>query len=285
MTLEDIIAFVEARETDRQDAHSLGGMPNRCWRCCKEGHSGRAFDYDIRKTSCDAFNTMCEKCNMVGHFATRCNKEILRNIWENKSMNRPVSKKATGECRSLHDCCSRLKTVSQGRIANPPSQQKREQQTPSLPATTSQGITSRLAGGAAVESWQTSSWPAIGVDTYQRTNQEDNKQLATLQRTHPRMSGPPDKIVWTSNSHAKIEGKVETSRTWVIESNSLSEDHSVFWKRTNVTTEDVENSPGQSRGRFDTPEGSSGMVALPRSQLMTAECGNTGPPAEFCLPP
>ena len=154
----------------------------------------------------------------VGHFATRCNKEILRNIWEKKSMNRPVSKKATGECRSLHDCCSRLKTVSQGRIANPPSQQKREQQTPSLPATTSQGITSRLAGGAAVESWQTSSWPAIGVDasstmnqirgdewkTYQRTNQEDNKQLATLQQTHPRMSGPPDKIVWTSNSHAKI---------------------------------------------------------------------------------
>ena len=32
MTLEDIIAFVEARETDRQDAQSLGGMWNRCWR-------------------------------------------------------------------------------------------------------------------------------------------------------------------------------------------------------------------------------------------------------------
>ena len=65
MTLNYTIAFVEARETDRQDAQSLGGMRNRCWRCGKGGHSGRARDYDIRKTSCDAFNATREKCNLV----------------------------------------------------------------------------------------------------------------------------------------------------------------------------------------------------------------------------
>ena len=77
MNLEDTIAFAEAGETDRQNAKSLGGRRNRCWRCGKEGHSGRVSDYDIRKTSCDAVNTMCTECNKVGHFATRCNRDTL----------------------------------------------------------------------------------------------------------------------------------------------------------------------------------------------------------------
>ena len=78
MTLEDTIALQkQGRWTDRMPM-SLGGMWNRCWRCGKERHCGRERDYDIRKTSCDAFNTMYEKCNKVGHLATRCNKETLR---------------------------------------------------------------------------------------------------------------------------------------------------------------------------------------------------------------
>ena len=76
MNLEDTIAFAEARETNRQDAKSLGERQTRCWRCGEEGHSGRT-QKDIRRTSCDAFNTMCEKCNKVGHFATRCNYLII----------------------------------------------------------------------------------------------------------------------------------------------------------------------------------------------------------------
>ena len=36
MNLEDTIAFAEARETDRQDAKSLGGRQIICWRCGEE---------------------------------------------------------------------------------------------------------------------------------------------------------------------------------------------------------------------------------------------------------
>ena len=88
MNLEDTISFAEAREMDRQNAKSLGGRQNRCWRC-----GDKAIVAVRRRTSCDAFNTMCEKCNKVRHFATRCNRETLRSVWGKKSLIQRVSKK------------------------------------------------------------------------------------------------------------------------------------------------------------------------------------------------
>ena len=109
MTLEETVAFGEARETGRQNAQSCNGdlSPGQMVtvltkrRCGKGGHSGRARDYNIRNTSCDAFNSTCEKCNLVGHFATVCNSG------DKKPKNRPARKKVSRECMSLHDCCMR----------------------------------------------------------------------------------------------------------------------------------------------------------------------------------
>ena len=126
MTLEGTVAFVESRERGRQVAQSLDGGPSpgqvdtvltrrKCRRCGKGGHSGLARDYNIRKTSCDAFSSTCEKCNLVGHFATMC----LCNSGEKKPKNRSARKKFSGECMSWHDCCVKLKTMRQGRVATP----------------------------------------------------------------------------------------------------------------------------------------------------------------------
>jgi hypothetical protein len=82
-----------------------------------------------------------------------------------------------------------------------------------------------------------------GWETHQCNNQENNEQLTTLQRTQPRMIRQPHKFWWTSNtnSHARLEGKVETSLPRVIDGNVWLEDHSVK-TRKNVTTEAEENS-------------------------------------------
>ena len=66
----------------------------------KVGNSGTT----VMKRDPAAFNTMCQKGKKVGHFATRCNRDTLRGVWEKKSLHQPVSKKTTGVCRSLHDC-------------------------------------------------------------------------------------------------------------------------------------------------------------------------------------
>ena len=87
---------------------------SRCWRCVKEGNSGRARDYNIRKNSCDAFNSTCEKCNLVERFATMCNSG------DKKPKNRPARKKVRGEVMSWHHYCLQLKTMRQGRAATPP---------------------------------------------------------------------------------------------------------------------------------------------------------------------
>ena len=39
----------------------------KCWRCNQEGHSGRAQAH-IRKVSCAAFNSVCQQCDVIGHF-------------------------------------------------------------------------------------------------------------------------------------------------------------------------------------------------------------------------
>ena len=45
----------------------------KCKRCNQEGHIGRAQAH-IRKKSCKAFTSTCQKCNLVGHFTSVCKR-------------------------------------------------------------------------------------------------------------------------------------------------------------------------------------------------------------------
>lgn len=83
MPFDEMITFVEARETGRTSMKILAGNlssgvvnkvhedredPRSCQFCGKEGH-GRNPGFDLRKADCPAFGKKCKKCGLKGHFA------------------------------------------------------------------------------------------------------------------------------------------------------------------------------------------------------------------------
>ena len=54
------------------------GVKGRCWRCNQEGHSGRAQAH-IRKVTCAAFNSVCQQCDVIGHYTSVCKRGDKRN--------------------------------------------------------------------------------------------------------------------------------------------------------------------------------------------------------------
>ena len=89
MTLDDTIAFVEARETGKNSVKILNGgglmsgQANRvhekevtgdlgkCKHCGRKGH-GKSPSFDLKKASCAAFDHKCKKCNRKGHYQDFC---------------------------------------------------------------------------------------------------------------------------------------------------------------------------------------------------------------------
>ena len=54
------------------------GVKGRCWRCNQEGHSGRAQAH-IRKVTCAAFNSVCQQCDVIGHYTSVSKRGDKRN--------------------------------------------------------------------------------------------------------------------------------------------------------------------------------------------------------------
>ena len=79
LTLEQTIAFVEARETGQRSLAGLGGSglagqqihtvrdysESQCWRCGETGHTSRFKD-------CKAKRATCGRCKKIGHFTKFC---------------------------------------------------------------------------------------------------------------------------------------------------------------------------------------------------------------------
>ena len=48
-------------------------VEGKCWRCHQEGHHGRARAH-IRKELCAAFYSVCQQCELIGHYTSLCKK-------------------------------------------------------------------------------------------------------------------------------------------------------------------------------------------------------------------
>ena len=96
MSLDETIAFVEARETGKKSINTLNGgvmassqlnrintsykdqglflkdAQEKCKYCGTQGH-GKNPNFDLKKAKCPAFNNKCHQCNRKGHFQDFCN--------------------------------------------------------------------------------------------------------------------------------------------------------------------------------------------------------------------
>ena len=84
ITLEDTIAFVEARETGARSLSQLlpgsGShhtnkvdvtVEKSCWRFLEKGHYGRD-PVRVRRVKCKAFDVQYIRCSTKGHYAKNC---------------------------------------------------------------------------------------------------------------------------------------------------------------------------------------------------------------------
>ena len=109
LTLKKISEFVEAQETGSRSSKLLGGgagvskisdhkrtrsntLPSKlsteadskgdkqgtfCRNCGRSDHDGRSVE--VRRERCPAFNKACNKCQTIGHFASRCRKRVPKD--------------------------------------------------------------------------------------------------------------------------------------------------------------------------------------------------------------
>ena len=120
MSIDETIAFVEARETGKKSMNTLsgGGMASsqmnkvntaykaqemepqtnqeRCNYCGTKGH-GKNPNFDLKKASCPAFNNKCKQCKRKGHFQDFCS----RNRSENKEISGNTNDKTRAENKSM----------------------------------------------------------------------------------------------------------------------------------------------------------------------------------------
>ena len=92
MSLDETIAFIEAKETSLKATQTLeksvlaSGAVNqvqkenaneqdKCKYCGNKGH-GRNPNFDLKKSSCPAFNNRCKSCSRKGHFQDFCTKSL-----------------------------------------------------------------------------------------------------------------------------------------------------------------------------------------------------------------
>ena len=87
LSLDDTVAFVEARETGKRSLAGLSGTlagqtvnavkdysKLKCWRCGENGHRGDS-QLHVKKKYCKAFNTKCTACNNTGHYTKFCKQK------------------------------------------------------------------------------------------------------------------------------------------------------------------------------------------------------------------
>ena len=95
MSLDETIAYVEAKETSKKAAHTLdgGGMASsqvskvkteqnddqdKCKFCGRRGH-GKSPNFDLKKASCPAFDNKCQNCMRKGHYKGFCTKKTPKD--------------------------------------------------------------------------------------------------------------------------------------------------------------------------------------------------------------
>ena len=98
MTLDETIAFVEAKETSLKATQTLdkgvlasGAINNvqkeksneaeKCKYCGNKGH-GKNPNFDLKKASCPAFNNKCKKCSRKGHYQDFCTRKQPKDSTE-----------------------------------------------------------------------------------------------------------------------------------------------------------------------------------------------------------
>ena len=127
MSLDDTIAFIEAKETSLKASHTLdrntlaSGMVNqilkekvydngeKCKYCGNKGH-GKNPNFDLKKASCPAFSNKCKKCSRKGHYQDFCLKKQVKESVD-KEVEKPkantvvvnkfsigINKLATNKC-------------------------------------------------------------------------------------------------------------------------------------------------------------------------------------------
>ena len=107
MAFDETITFVEARETGKKSINTVsgGGMASSqvhkvstayksqdtvpkdeqdwCKYCGTTGH-GKNPNFDLKKSSCPAFNNKCRQCKRKGHFQDFCNRKQEKETSENR---------------------------------------------------------------------------------------------------------------------------------------------------------------------------------------------------------
>jgi hypothetical protein len=82
--MDEIVTFVEARETGQRSIAGLGGITpasqavnavkpgpsKKCHHCWERGHTSK---FEQRKALCMAFNKVCQRCRRNGHIPFCCN--------------------------------------------------------------------------------------------------------------------------------------------------------------------------------------------------------------------
>ena len=118
LSLEETIAFVEARETGKKSISRLNGgglassqlnkintrykeqgqfsnnAQEKCKYCGTKGH-GKSPNFDLKKASCPAFDNKCQRCNRKGHFQIFCNRKL------NKEKSEDVKNQVEGKSVKL----------------------------------------------------------------------------------------------------------------------------------------------------------------------------------------
>ena len=59
--------------------------PEKCKYCGTKGH-GRNPNFDLKKSSCPAFNNKCRQCKRKGHFQDFCNRLKDNNVTKDNTV-------------------------------------------------------------------------------------------------------------------------------------------------------------------------------------------------------
>ena len=126
MSLEDMIRYVEAKESGKRSANKLSQSLQaastsrsqykkikpftttsdlQCTYCGKSGH-GRSSPLQVRKKQCPAFGKICSKCGIPNHLAQLCRRRLqFSKSTANKSSPIENMDEMTNECPVWEELC------------------------------------------------------------------------------------------------------------------------------------------------------------------------------------